>query len=210
MHSFRSPTLFFLVAMIFLSAPSAWTQEKKKTPKKPAAAEGKPEKTPAEKKSAVASLGDLPLPAGAPQKGVSIPIYSPDGTKTMYYRIGVVTRLPDGENIAMTEMELQTYDKTGKEESIVKLPDAILHIPTNVITAKAKVLIRDERYEITANSLSYDMNAKAANGEKDSVASLGGGVKMTIFDTDSLTDSGKKNDGPEIKIEPLNNEPAKK
>jgi hypothetical protein len=74
MHSFRRPTLFILVATIVLAVPSGWTQEKKKTPKKPAAAEGKPERAPVEKKSAVASLGDLPLPAGAPQKSVSIPI----------------------------------------------------------------------------------------------------------------------------------------
>ena len=205
MHSFRRPTLFFLVATLLLAVPSAWAQEKKKEPKKPAPAVARPVK---EKKSPV---GDLPIPAGAPQKEVRFPVYSPDGKKTMYYRIGVATRLPDGENIAMTEMELQTYDENGKEESIVKLPDAILHTPTNVITAKAKILIRDERYEITANSLSYNMDAKAADGiTLDRVATLGGGVKMTIFDTDLVKDAGKKSDGPEIKIEPLNKEPAKK
>jgi hypothetical protein len=209
MHSFLRPTLFFLVATISFTAATLRGQEKKKEAKK--TAPGKTAAAEPTPKPAGTNVGDLPIPSGAPQKEVRFPIFSPDGKKKLYYRIGVATRMPDGENIVMSEMELQTYDENGKEESIVKLPDAILHTPTNVITAKAKILIRDERYEITANSLSYNMDAKTEDGKSaDRVATLGGGVKMTIFDTDAVMGPGKKNDGPEIKIEPLKDEPAKK
>lgn len=208
MNSFSRPTLFLLLAVTFAPPTATIAQDKKKDAKKPVPQ--KPVKVVEPKKKGLAELGDLPIPKGSPQKEIRFPVYSPDGKKTTYYRIGVATWRSDDENIDLKEMELQTYDAQGKEEYVVKLPDAILHVPTNVITANARILIRDERFEITANSLSYNMSAKTETGEPDRVATLGGGVTMTIFDADAVLGSGKKKESPEIKIEPLTDEPTKK
>ena len=210
MNSFSRPTLFLLLALVIAPPTATIAEEKKKDAKKPAPAAQKPAKVVEPKKTGIAGLGDLPIPKGSPQKEIRFPVYTPDGKKTTYYRIGVATWRDDNENIDLKEMELQTYDAQGKEEYVVKLPDAVLNVPTNVITANAKILIRDERFEITANSLRYDMNAKTETGAKESVATLGGGVTMTIFDADAVLGSGKKKDSPEFKIEPLTEEPTKK
>ncbi len=210
MNSFSRPTLFLLLAVALAPLSATIAQDKKKDPKKPAPALKKPVTAVEPKKTGIAGLGDLPIPKGSPQKEIRFPVYSPDGKKRTYYRIGVATWRDDDENIDLKEMELQTYDEQGKEEYVVKLPDAVLHVPTNVITANARILIRDERFEITANSLTYDMGAKTETGAKESIATLGGGVTMTIFDADAVLGSGKKKQSPEIKIEPLNDEPTKK
>ncbi|MEK0448557.1 MAG: hypothetical protein RL088_825 [Verrucomicrobiota bacterium] len=211
MHSFSRPSLIALLA-VAVAVPVSLIGQDKKPAKKPVPAPAKPgKKEPAAPPAkGTAGLSELPIPKGAPQKEIRFPVYSPDGKKTMYYRIGVATWVDDS-NIEMREMELQTYSADGKEESLVKLPDAVLNVPTNVITAKAKITIRDERFEITANSLSYNMDAKDEKNEPDRVATLGGGVKMTIFDTDSMIPK-KKSDGPDIQIEPLpkTEEPPKK
>ncbi len=201
MNSFSRPSLFALLA-VGLAFPAVLSGQEKKPVKKPAAT--KPAKK-VENPKGPAGLSDLPIPKGAPQKEIRFPVYSTEGNKTMYYRIGVAT-WTDDENIEMRNMELQTYNAEGKEESLVKLPDAVLHVPTNVITAKAKISIRDERFEITANSLSYDMDAKDEQSKPDRIATLGGGVKMTIFNTDSMVDMKNKK-APEIEIEPLPQEP---
>ena len=208
MNSFGRPTLFFLFAAIAAAPLESIAQEKKKDAKKPAPVAPKPAKV-EERKKGIAGLGELPIPKGSPQKEIRFPVYSADGKKTTYYRIGVAT-WRDDENIEMREMELQTFNAAGKEEYVVKLPDAVLHVPTNVITAKAHVTIRDERFEIEANSLSYDMDAKTEAGEPDRIATLGGGVKMTIFNSATLSGNKKKDDGPDIKIEPIKEEPTKK
>jgi hypothetical protein len=210
MNSFSRPSLFALLA-VGVAIPVVLCGQDKKPAKKPVPAATKPTKkgeAPKEQPKGTAGLSDLPIPKGAPQKEIRFPVYSTDGNKTMYYRIGVAT-WTDDENIEMRNMELQTYNAEGKEESLVKLPDAVLHVPTNVITAKAKISIRDERFEITANSLSYDMDAKDEHNKPDRVAMLGGGVKMTIFDADSMVSPKNKN-APEIEIEPLPPEPPKK
>ena len=200
MNTFRLTTLFLLFAVTGISSASAQEKKKKAPVVKP---------TPAPKTGG-ANIGELPIPKGSPQKEIRFPVFSVDGQKKMYYRIGVAT-WTDDENIEMRDMELQTYAADGKEESVVKLPDAVLNVPTNVITAKAKVTISDERFEITAKSLSYQMDAKDAAGKPDRVATLGGGVKMIIFDTDSLANGEKKSgDAPKIEIEPLKDEPTKK
>jgi hypothetical protein len=210
MRSFNRTTLFALTAAICIPCIAAHAQDKKKAPKKPGSESKTPAKTPAEPpKKGVAGLADLPIPKGSPQKEIRFPLYNSEGKKTTYYRIGLAT-WRDDENIDMKEMELQTFDADEKLDSTVKLPDAALNVPTETITALANVYIKDERFEITAKSLSYNMAAKNDKGEKDSEATLGGGVKMTIFNTDSLVGSTKKSDGPEIKIEPLKEEPTKK
>lgn len=200
MNTFRLVALFLSFAVVGISSASAQEKKKKAPVVKP---------TPAPKTGG-ANIGELPIPKGSPQKEIRFPVFSVDGKKTMYYRIGVAT-WTDDENIEMRDMELQTYAADGKEESVVKLPDAVLHVPTNVITAKAKVTISDERFEITAKSLSYHMDAKDAEGKADRVATLGGGVKMVIFDIDSLGKAEKKSgDAPKIEIEPLKDQPTKK
>lgn len=211
MHSFSRSTILFLIAASGMALP-AFAQDKKKEPKKPVAPASKPAKPAAkapERKKGLDGLSDLPIPKGSPQKEIRFPVYSPDGKKTMYYRIGVA-KWADDENIEMREMELQTFDAEGKQEYTVKLPDAVLNVPTNVITAKARVTIRDERMEVIANSLSYNMAAKTEDGKPDRVATLGGGVKMTIYDIDSVTGPRKKADGPQIEIEPIKDEPTTK
>lgn len=202
MNSFRKASFFFLSAALGMAPLSVHADEKKKKPL--------PAKPPQEPKKGGGRIGDLPIPKGSPQKEIRFPVFSPDGQKKMYYRIGVAT-WTDEENIEMRNMELQTFGVDGKEESTVKLPDAVLHVPTNVITAKANVTISDERYEITAKSLSYNMDAKDDKGRPDRIATLGGGVKMIIFDTDeTLAVKIKKGDGPNIDIQPLKDEPTKK
>lgn len=200
MNTLRPATLFLLFAFTGISPADALDKKKKPPVVKP---------TPAPKTGG-ANIGELPIPKGSPQKEIRFPVFTVDGKKKMYYRIGVAT-WTDDENIEMRDMELQTYAVDGKEESVVKLPDAVLNVPTNVITAKAKVTISDDRFEITAKSLSYDMDAKDAAGNLDRVAILGGGVKMVIFDTDSLKSGEKKSgDAPKIEIEPLKDQPTKK
>ncbi len=208
MNSFGRPTFLFLLAALAAAPLESTAQDKKKDAKKPAPVAPKPAKV-EEKKKGIAGLGELPIPKGSPQKEIRFPVYSADGKKTTYYRIGVAT-WTDDENIEMREMELQTFNAAGKEEYVVKLPDAVLNVPTNVITAKAHVTIRDERFEIEANSLSYNMDAKTETGEPDRIATLGGGVKMTIFNSAALSGGKKKDDGPDIKIEPIKEEPIKK
>ena len=73
---------------------------------------------------------DLPVPKGQPQKGLRIPIYSPDGKLMMSFQIGVA-EVVDADNIKMGELRLETFKENGEHEFDIDLPDSIFNAKTS-------------------------------------------------------------------------------
>lgn len=141
---------------------------------------------------------DLAVPKGQPQKGVRVPVYGLDGKLMMNFQIGVATWIDD-ENIKMTELRVETYKQDGEKELEMDLPDSILNTKTKDITSKTTVSIKRDDFEISGNTMTF--NTESRQGK------LGGGVRMVIYNLDSLSD--KKTGGagkPTVKFQPAKEE----
>lgn len=141
---------------------------------------------------------DLPVPPGQPQKGLRIPIYSPDGKLMMSFQIGVA-KVVDADNIQMGELRLETFKENGEHEFNIDLPDSVFNAKTKELTSKAHVLIKRHDFEITGNSMVFNTQTK--------VGIFGDGVKMVIYDARATAaEADGKPAVPTIEVKPATEE----
>jgi len=200
MASFRNLPVFVFVAGLGLTQLSACErakeQAKDSTGEKVAAA------VPADAKKADAAKEkdrlDLPVPKGQPQKGLRIPIYSPDGKLMMSFQIGVA-EVVDADNIKMGELRLETFKENGEHEFDIDLPDSVFNAKTKELTSKAHVKIKRHDFEITGNSMTFNTQTK--------VGTFGDGVKMVIYDARAAAaEADEKPAVPTIELKPAQEE----
>ena len=141
---------------------------------------------------------DLPVPKGQPQRGLRIPIYSPDGKLMMSFQIGVA-EVVDADNIKMGELRLETFKENGEHEFEIDLPDSIFNAKTRELTSKVHVKIKRHDFEITGNSMTFNTETK--------VGKFGGGVKMVIYDARTAAgENDEKPALPAIELKPVQEE----
>jgi hypothetical protein len=117
---------------------------------------------------------DLPIPKGKPQKGVNAPMYGADGKLKYNFRIGVATLMEDNVNVRLEQLRVEKFRADGTREIDMDLPDAIYNRQTKVLSSETKAVIRRQDFEVTGNRVAYNLET----GE----GTLGGGVKMLIYD----------------------------
>ena len=162
-------------------------------PALPAAAPAAPVQAPKEKERL-----DLPVPPGQPQKGLRIPIFSPEGKLLMSFQIGIA-EVVDADHIKMGDLRLETFKDDGEHEFDLDLPDSVFHAKTRELTSKAHVKIKRHDFEITGNSMTFNTDTK--------VGTFGDGVKMVIYDARAaLPEEEKKTPVPSIEITPAKEE----
>jgi Lipopolysaccharide-assembly, LptC-related len=138
------------------------------------------------------------VPKGQPQKGLRIPIYSPDGKLMMSFQIGVA-EVVDADNIKMGELRMETFKEDGEHEFDIELPDSIFNAKTKELTSKAHVKIKRHDFEITGNSMTFNTETK--------VGKFGGGVKMVIYDASAAVAAEEPKPAiPAIEIKPVEEE----
>ncbi len=141
---------------------------------------------------------DLPVPKGQPQKGLRIPIHSLDGKLMMNFQIGVA-EVVDADNIKMGDLRLETFKESGEHEFDIDLPDSVFNAKTKEVTSKAKVTVKRHDFEITANSVTFNVETRSGK--------FGDGVKMIIFDARADEgDDDKKPAVPTIEVQPAKEE----
>lgn len=141
---------------------------------------------------------DLPVPKGQPQKGLRIPIYSPDGKLMMSFQIGVA-EVVDADHIKMGELRLETFKENGEHEFDINLPDSVFNAKTKELTSKAHVMVKRHDFEISGNSMTFNTETK--------VGTFGNGVKMVIYDARAAAgEEEKKPEIPAIEIKPAQEE----
>jgi hypothetical protein len=193
MRSFRNLPLFLLVAGFGLARMVAADGDapKEAAPVKAAAPEADKEKDRLE----------IPVPKGQPQKGLRIPIYTPEGKLMMNFQIGVASVL-DGDNIKMGLLHLQTFKDSGEPEYDIDLTDSIYNQKTQDLTSNVHVRIKRHDFEITGNNVTFNTKTK--------VGKLGGGVKMVIYNAQSaLGEADEKDEAPKIEVTPVKEEEKK-
>ena len=142
------------------------------------AAPGKGGKHPGKPEKENDRMHDIPVSAEHPAKGLKIPYFDNEGKLQMIFVIGVATRL-DADHIDMADMEVETFDEQQQHEMYIDLPTSVLDLNTSVITTQKRVTIRREDFILTGENMEF--NTKTKQG------SLGGSVKMLIYNLDNQT-----------------------
>lgn len=198
MASFRNLPVIFLVARLGLTQVTAADGDVAKDAapaNAPAAAPAEAAKAPSPKAK---DRLDLPVPKGQPQKGLHIPIRSPDGKLMMNFQIGVA-EVVDADNIKMGELRLETFKENGEREFEIDLPDSVFNAKTKELTSKVRVSIKRHDFEITGNSMTFNTETK--------VGQFGGGVKMVIYDARAAAaEADEKPAIPAVELKPVQEE----
>ena len=188
MRSFRKPVLIaVLIGMSVGGFAADAKKEKKEADKKKEAAKKseKDAKKADDKEKAAKEPPKLsfPVPIGHDSKGLKLPTFWPDGsTLKMVFNIGTGTRI-DEENVNMQDTSVQTYKEDGSPEMDIALPVSRFNLKTRVISTQQRVVITREDFELTGNTMEFNTETRAGT--------LGGGVKMTIYNLDAETGDGE-------------------
>ena len=113
---------------------------------------------------------DVPVPLGIPVKGIKIPRRNEAGKLVMTIEAEVATKL-DEQHIEMQNMKIESFDDDGKKVNI-ELPHSVFNLETRVLTGDSHAFIHREDFEITGDSLEF--NVKTRN------ATMRGKVRMVI------------------------------
>jgi hypothetical protein len=141
---------------------------------------------------------DLPVPKGQPQRGLRIPMYSPEGKLMMALQIGVAEVL-EADNIKMRELHLETFKDDGEHEFDIDLTDSVLNQKTWDLTSNVHVTIKRRDFEISGESVVFNLKTR--------VGKLGNGVKMVIYDARATADEANgKSEVPTIEVKPVKEE----
>ena len=160
-----------------------------------AAAQQEDAKKPA-KKTVVVKTGrkveiDIPVPEGQPQKGVQVPIYDTDGKLRMRFDIGVGTWV-DEVNVKLEKVRVATFKEDGSRDMDMDLPDAMLNKKTSIVTSNTPVSIKRDDFEVMGNTMSFNLESHEGT--------LGGGVKMLIYDRNEVNKQKEKK--PVVEFQP--------
>ncbi len=115
----------------------------------------------------------FPVAIGYDSVGLKLPSFGLDGKLKVLFNVGVATRV-DENNVKMTNTQVQTYDEDGSPEMDIALPTSTFHLSTRVITTEQSVTISREDFELTGQTMAFNTETRTGT--------LGGGVKMVIFD----------------------------
>ncbi|MEO7318602.1 MAG: LPS export ABC transporter periplasmic protein LptC [Chthoniobacteraceae bacterium] len=188
MRSFRTPVLLAVILGMSAGGFAAEPKKEKKDSDKKKEAAKKSEKDAKkadEKEKAAKEPPKLafPVPIGHESKGLKLPTFWP-GTSTMkmVFNIGTGTRI-DEENVNMQDTSVQTYKEDGSPEMDIALPVSAFNLKTRVISTKQRVVITREDFELTGNTMEFNTETRTGT--------LGGGVKMTIFNLDTESSEGE-------------------
>ena len=200
MRSFRK--FVFLAACLALSAggfSADAKKEKKDADKKKEAAKKNAKKPVAdgkEKPPKEPQIMPFPVPVGHDAKGVKLPTFWPDGqTLKMVFNIGIGARI-DEDNVNMKDTSVQTYKEDGSPEMDINLPVSSFNLKTRVISTKQDVVITREDFELSGHTMEFNTETRAGT--------LGGGVKMIIYNLDQETD-GEAAELPKVSLPPNEN-----
>jgi hypothetical protein len=133
--------------------------------------------------SPAASAGDddsaieMPVPPGAPVKDIRIPQYGPDGKLTTFFFAKQATKTDD-DHIAMEGLSIDAYNTDGTKFD-VELPKSILDLKTRILTGDSSVFINRDDFQIEGDAVEFHIKSRFAK--------ITGKVKMTIYNTDKLT-----------------------
>lgn len=182
----RASTILAVGAAIGLVQATAGAAEGKPDNKQPPKKEKKPKASKA--KPEEQDELNIPVPKGEAQKSVKFPIYGADGTLDMRFEIGVATRV-DEENVKMQKLRIETFKPDEKDpakrtrDMDMDLPDAVLNQKSKDITSNTAVTIKRDSFEITGNTMKFNLQTRQGT--------LGGGVRMVIYDMDKIGTEGK-------------------
>ena len=120
----------------------------------------------------------FPVPVGHDSKGLKLPSFGPDGKLKMVFNIGIGTRI-DEDNVNMKDTQVQTFSEDGSPEMDIDLPTSSFNLKTRVISTKQRVVITRSDFELSGNTMEFNTETREGT--------LGGGVKMIIFNIDEET-----------------------
>ena len=165
---------------------------------KPAASDEKTDEPDAKPDAPKRDRLDLPVPKGQPQKGLRIPIYTPEGKLLMNFQIGVAA-VVDADHIKMGDLHLETFKEDGEHEFNIDLPDSVFNAKTKELTSKAHVIVKRNDFQISGNSMIFNTETK--------VGKFGDGVKMIIYDARAAVgEDDRKPAAPSIEVKPVKEE----
>jgi len=121
---------------------------------------------------------DVPIPNGRDALGLNIPYRDAEGKMQMRFLIGVATKI-DETHIQMAQLQVETFDDQGESEMVMDFPASVLDLTTSVLTAQKQVKIKREDFEITGNTMVFNLKTKQGG--------LGGKVHMLIYNLDEET-----------------------
>jgi hypothetical protein len=119
---------------------------------------------------------EIPLSKDHPGKGLKIPAFDDNGKKQFFFTIGVGTFIDD-EHVGLAETQIESFDDDGTSDMTIDLPKSVLNTVTRVLTTEKHVEIKRGDFTLTGENMEYNMNTR--------VGTLGGGVKMVIFNLDT-------------------------
>ncbi len=138
----------------------------------------------------------LPLPKGEPQHTVKFPLYGSDGVLNYQFEMGVAT-LMDNDMVKMQKLRILSFKddeaNAGKrvKDLDMDLPDAFLNQKTKDLTSEHAVNIESDNYHVTGQNMKFNLQTRQGT--------LGGGVKMIIYDMDKLNRGEKAS--PKVEID---------
>lgn len=188
MPSSRKTAMTALAAALGASRVFAQADVKVKNPKKSDNEERK-EKSGKGDEDAL----DLPIPKGQAQHGVKVPLYDAEGRLKMRFEIGIGTWV-DEENVKMTKLRIETFKEDGTPDLDMDLPDAIYNSRTKNLTSEIEVTVKRADFEITGHSMTYNLTTGAGT--------LGGGVRMLVYDISGQTGNKPKENKTSIELNP--------
>ena len=203
MASFRNSRIIPLVAALGMIAGVATGCERakpaaaEKTPGTPAAETAAPAAPPVAAAKDKERL-DLPVPKGQPQKGLRIPIYSPDGKLMYRFAIGMAEVI-DEDHIKFGEAHVEWFKASGELDYDIDLSDSIYNQKTADLVSNVHVTIKHKQFALSGENVT--LNVKTQTGK------LGGGVKMIIYDAQAAIGEDEKNPSlPSIEVKPAQEE----
>jgi hypothetical protein len=132
---------------------------------------------------------DVPVSKDHDAKGLKIPYFDGDGKQQMVFTIGVASRV-DESHILMTDTQVETFDENGGHEMTIDLPTSVLDVNTSEISTKKHVEIKRDDFELTGETMKFNMKTKQGT--------LGGGVRMLIYNLDDETPAPPETPAPKV------------
>ena len=130
----------------------------------------------ADKKTKESGEFEIPVPKGMPVHGIKVPHRDENGRLVMVLEAEVANKLDDN-HIEMTNLKIDAFDEDGKK-IYIELPRSIFNLDTRVLVGEIHALIRREDFEITGDSLEFNMKTRQGT--------VRGHIKMTILTADKL------------------------
>jgi Lipopolysaccharide-assembly, LptC-related len=167
-----------VVAAVAIGASAFAAEDEPAKPVKSKDAAGKKDKKAPADDPAQKSKMTVPLPVGHDAKKLTIPYRDGDGKLQMRFVMELGKRV-DADHLAMTKLQIQTFDDTEAEEMSIVLPDSVLDLNTRVITTKSGVTVKRDDFVISGKTLEFNTETKQGR--------LGGRVQMKIFNLENET-----------------------